>query len=555
MGNAPVAPLGPNQVDIVSEQICCEDPAWWTFKQAASHPVPHLLAPYMSQAEYSGALAGVNQAIDESNKCGGVTWTPGVFWLFNAVTMCYCLIPCCCYWLGFRKPQTIRRIDDALAPFREKGLQAHYVLGDGGGEHHAAYPSRIRVTVPATLAPQQVMGAPAFSSPNEVSLMINDPGCCGAHYSLQSRVPDPRLLAFVTADEHAKKLEALDEMFVAQRSRVRLLEKLKRHRRVVALVLLTLLTSTVTGIVTSVMFAQGRDDWKCAEKEGECSNAIDAYENSCCNFWCCSSQYRDNITDAAELLGADAYEHSSWKPYAYVGFQSVSKGGLSTQLDSMCYDRTLRKRSRRQKERKRPDPGCKSDSFVCGLEEQGDDEAWVSPYEGEHSCVLYVEGKIVRQEGVYWPHYLFIPVALIFYFTALAYMVDSCRYKSRVIKGAAAIFADWHYNGGSPPRFDPGAAADGYGSPGRPCRLIFTLPQMQAPVMVTVQVQIPAGALPGSTFSVAAPGGGAPVQVQVPPGGVPGSTIFAQVPQAPVQGAVVQAAQAVPGGVELCAKQ
>ena len=79
------------------------------------------------------------------------------------------------------------------------------------------------------------------------------------------------------------------------------------------------------------------------------------------------------------------------------------------------------------------------------------------------------------------------------YFFLLGYMVDSCRYKSRVIEGAATIFADWHYNGGSPPRFDPGAAADGYGSAGRPCRLIFTLPQMQAPVMVTVQVQIPAG--------------------------------------------------------------
>ena len=126
-------------------------------------------------------------------------------------------------------------------------------------------------------------------------------------------------------------------------------------------------------------------------------------------------------------------------------------------------------------------------------------------------------------------------------------MVRSCGYKSRVIKGATAIFADWRVYA----RFDPG---DGYG---RPCRLVFTLPQMQAPVMVTVQVQIPAGALPGSTFSVAAPGGGAPVQVQVPPGAVPGSTIFAQVPQAPgpVQGAVVQAVQAVPGGVELCAKQ
>ena len=44
---------------------------------------------------------------------------------------------------------------------------------------------------------------------------------------------------------------------------------------------------------------------------------------------------------------------------------------------------------------------------------------------------------------------------------------------------------------------------------------------MQAPVMVTVQVQIPAGALPGSTFFVAAPGGarGAlhDVDVVVPP--------------------------------------
>ena len=125
-------------------------------------------------------------------------------------------------------------------------------------------------------------------------------------------------------------------MVVAQTSRARLLEKLKRHRRVVALVVLTLLTSTVTGIVTSVMFAQEQNDWKCAEKRGVCEHAADAYENSCCNFWCCSSQYRDNITDAAELLGADAYEHSSWKPYAYVGFQSVSQGGLSRRGSTAC---------------------------------------------------------------------------------------------------------------------------------------------------------------------------------------------------------------------------
>ena len=211
----------------------------------------------------------------------------------------------------------------------------------------------------------------------------------------------------------------------------------------------------------------------------------------------------------------------------------------------MCYDRTLRKR-------KRPDPGCKSSSFVdCGLAEQG-----VSTYEGEHSCVLYVEGKIVRQEEVWWPYvFLYFPVFILL-FTWLGYMVDSCcGYKSRVIKGATAILADWQSRVYA--RFDPGVASDGYGKGGRPCRLIFTLPQMQAPVMVTVQVQIPAGALPGSTFSVAAPGGGAPVQVRVPPGAVPGATIFAQVPQAPgpVQGAVVQAVQAVPGGVELCAKQ
>ena len=177
----------------------------------------------------------------------------------------------------------------------------------------------------------------------------------------------------------------------------------------------------------------------------------------------------------------------------------------------------------------------------------------MSTYEGEHSCVLYVEGKIVRQEEVRWPYVFFYILAFILLFISLGYMMDSCGYKSRVIKGVTAILADWQSRVYA--RFDPGVASDGYGSPGRPCRLIFTLPQMQAPVMVTVQVQIPAGALPGSTFSVAAPGGGAPVQVQVPPGGVPGSTIFAQVPQAPVQGAVVQAVQAVPGGVELCAKQ
>ena len=156
-----------NQVDIESEEVCCQHPVAWPFRNAASRPVPHLLAPYMSQAEYSGALAGVNQAIDESNKCGGVTWTPGVFWLFNAVTMCYCLIPCCCYQLGIRNLKTIRRIDDALAPFRQKGLQAQFIINNEPeglpSRGREGYPARIRVTVPSTVALQPVPTAPTFT--------------------------------------------------------------------------------------------------------------------------------------------------------------------------------------------------------------------------------------------------------------------------------------------------------------------------------------------------------------------------------------------------------
>ena len=49
-------------------------------------------------------------------------------------------------------------------------------------------------------------------------------------------------------------------------------------------------------------------------------------------------------------------------------------------------------------------------------------------HEGEHSCVLYVEGKIVRQEEVRWPYVFFYLVAFILLFISLAYMVDSCRW-------------------------------------------------------------------------------------------------------------------------------
>ena len=222
--------------------------------------------------------------------------------------------------------------------------------------------------------------APAYQ-PNVVSLIIRNPICGGQCSLLNGAAPDPRLLAFVTADDYAKKL-----MFVAQTSSARLVEQLKRYRRVAALVILAWFIFAVVGAVTSVLFAQSENDWKCAEKEqGQCSLSQDAYEDSCCHFWCCSSEYREGITGAAELFGADEYEHSSWEPYAYIGFQNASKGGLSAQLGEMCYYRKLGKDP--------PDPLCEPGSFInCGLEDGS-----------AHSCVLYVEGKIVGQATVWWP--------------------------------------------------------------------------------------------------------------------------------------------------------
>ena len=140
-----------NQVDIESEEVCCEHPAAWPFRNAASRPVPHLLAPYMSQAEYSGALAGVNRAIDES---------PG---------------DCCV------RTETIRRIDDALAPFRQKGLEAQYIVGDGGdGYGNGRRKSRIRVTVPSTVALSRVPTAPPFT------VKVPPNGCAGQMMQVQA---------------------------------------------------------------------------------------------------------------------------------------------------------------------------------------------------------------------------------------------------------------------------------------------------------------------------------------------------------------------------------
>ena len=140
-----------NQVDIESEEVCCEHPAAWPFRNAASRPVPHLLAPYMSQAEYSGALAGVNRAIDES---------PG---------------DCCV------RTETIRRIDDALAPFRQKGLEAQYIVGDGGdGYGNGRRKSRIRVTVPSTVARSLGPTAPPFT------VKVPPNGCAGQMMQVQA---------------------------------------------------------------------------------------------------------------------------------------------------------------------------------------------------------------------------------------------------------------------------------------------------------------------------------------------------------------------------------
>ena len=153
MGNtAPLAaPLAANQVDIESEEVCCVDPAAWTFRNAASRPVPHLLAPYMSQAEYSGALAGVNRAIDEGPR------------------------GCCA------RTETIRRIDDALAPFRQKGLEAQYIVGDGGdGYGNGKRKSRIRVTLPPTVALSLGPTAPPFT------VKVPPNGCAGQMMQVQA---------------------------------------------------------------------------------------------------------------------------------------------------------------------------------------------------------------------------------------------------------------------------------------------------------------------------------------------------------------------------------
>ena len=163
MGNG-LAPPGPlaNQVDIESEEPlgCCVDPAGWTFRNAASQPVPHLLAPYMSQAEYSGALAGVNRAIDEGpHGC------------------CVCCVRCdCCV-----RTERIRRIDEALAPFRQKGLEAQYIVGDDGdGYGNGKRKSRIRVTLPPTVALSLGPTAPPFT------VKVPPNGCAGQMMQVQA---------------------------------------------------------------------------------------------------------------------------------------------------------------------------------------------------------------------------------------------------------------------------------------------------------------------------------------------------------------------------------
>ena len=136
-GPAPAnPPLAPNQIDIDSTirnaATMSNTAVWWTFKDA-EHNMPRQLATVMTQPEYSAIIAGVNAAIDEGNVCVG--------WLILPTAPL-----CLCYYLCVAKPETIKSINEKLQPFRDKGIQAEYLIGQHGN------PSRlscIRLTLPA----------------------------------------------------------------------------------------------------------------------------------------------------------------------------------------------------------------------------------------------------------------------------------------------------------------------------------------------------------------------------------------------------------------------
>ena len=158
-------------------------------------------------------------------------------------------------------------------------------------------------------------------------------------------------------------------MFVAQTSRARLPEKLKRHRCVVALVFLTLLACIVTGAVTSVMFAQDQTTGNALE--GECERH-DAYENSCCNFGAARRTTAIISRTRPSSSAADDTSTPSCTP--------TSASGAWRPLDA-ARQHVLRPHASEKKPpfRKRGRTGCKSDSFVdCGLAEQEGERTRVS---------------------------------------------------------------------------------------------------------------------------------------------------------------------------------
>ena len=93
--------------------------------------------------------------------------------------------PCCCfYWFCVAKPETIKSINEKLQPFRDKGIQAEYLIGQEGNPprlscirltlptHLGQTSQTFHVQVPPGAGPGQTLQAQA---PNGVTLQVQIP--------------------------------------------------------------------------------------------------------------------------------------------------------------------------------------------------------------------------------------------------------------------------------------------------------------------------------------------------------------------------------------------